>query len=76
MTCFYCKGDMTEATTTYMEDLEKCIVIVKNVPCNKCTQCGEISYSGTVVTQLEKIISQLENTLTEIAVVNYPTNVT
>ena len=75
MTCFYCKGDMTEATTTYMEDLGKCIVIVKNVPCNKCTQCGEISYSGTVVAQLEKIIAQLENALTEIAVVNYPTNV-
>lgn len=75
MTCFYCKGDMVEATTTYMEDLGKCIVIVKNVPCNKCTQCGEISYSGTVVAQLEKIIAQLENALTEIAVVNYPTNV-
>lgn len=66
---------MTEATTTYMEDLGKCIVIVKNVPCHKCTQCGEVSYSGTVVAQLEKIISQLENALTEIAVVNYPTNV-
>lgn len=75
MTCFYCKGDMTEATTTYMKDFGKCIVIVKNVPCNKCTQCGEISYNGTVIAQLEKIIAQLENALTEIAVVNYPNNV-
>lgn len=33
MTCFYCKGDMENSTTTYMTDLGKCIVIVKNVPC-------------------------------------------
>ncbi|MDY4812768.1 MAG: YgiT-type zinc finger protein [Ruminococcus sp.] len=33
MTCFYCKSDMENSTTTYMTDLGKCIVIVKNVPC-------------------------------------------
>ncbi len=75
MTCFYCKGDLIEATTTYMEDLGNCIVIIKNVPCNKCSQCGEISYSGTVVRQIEKIISNLQNSLTEVAIVNYSNNV-
>lgn len=75
MTCFYCKGDMVESTTTYMEDVGDCIVIIKNVPCNKCKQCGEISYSGTVVRQIEKIIDNLKNTLTEVAIVNYNTNV-
>lgn len=34
-------------------------------------QCGEESFSRTVVAQLERIIDQLRNTLTEIAVVNY-----
>ncbi|MGN0460644.1 MAG: type II toxin-antitoxin system MqsA family antitoxin [Ruminococcus sp.] len=75
MTCFYCKGDMVNSTTTYMTDLGKCIVIVKNVPCQKCTQCGEIVYSGTVIKKLEEIINHLENALTEIAIVNYPDNV-
>lgn len=75
MICFYCKGDLIETTTTYMEDLGKCIVIIKNVPCNKCQQCGEISYSGTVVRQIERIIAKLQNTLTEIAVVNYNNDV-
>lgn len=75
MTCFYCKGNMIEATTTYMEDLGDCIVIIKNVPCNKCTQCGEVSYNGTVVRQIEKIIENLKNSLTEVAIVNYQSNV-
>lgn len=75
MTCFYCKGDMIESTTTYMEDLGDCIVIIKNVPCNKCTQCGEVVYSGIVVREIEKIIDKLKNTLTEVAIVNFDANV-
>lgn len=71
MTCFICKGNMTNSTTTYMEDLGNCIVIIKNVPCNKCTQCGEISYSGSTVKRIEAIINQLKNSLTEVAIVNY-----
>lgn len=71
MTCFLCKGEMKPDTTTYMEDLGSCIVIIKNVPCNKCTQCGEISYNGVTVKRIEEIVSQLKNSLTEIAVVYY-----
>lgn len=71
MTCFFCKGDMIPGTTTYMEDLGSCIVIIKNVPCNKCAQCGEVSYSGVTIKRIEEIVSHLKNSLTEIAVVNY-----
>ena len=71
MDCFLCEGKLTESTTTYMADLRNIIVIVKNVSCHKCIQCGEESFSGTVVAQLERIIDQLRNTLTEIVVVNY-----
>ena len=45
MTCCYCGGDMIEATTTYFEQLENTIVIIKNVPCHKCKQCGEVVYN-------------------------------
>lgn len=71
MTCFYCKGSMKPSTTTYMEDLGNCIVIIKNVPCNKCAQCGEVTYSGVTIKRIESIIASLKTTLTEIAIVNY-----
>ena len=71
MKCFFCKDEMTESTTTYMEDLGSCIVIIKNVPCMKCPQCGEVSYSGTVMLHIEQIVDNLRNALTEVAIVNY-----
>lgn len=71
MTCFYCKGDIAESTTTHFAELKNCIVIIKNVPCYKCTQCGETAYTADVAERLEQIISTLEKNLTEIAVVNY-----
>ena len=41
MTCFYCKGNIESSTTTYMTDYQGCYIIIKNVPCEKCSQCGE-----------------------------------
>lgn len=73
--CFYCKENLVDTITTHVVNYNNCIVIVKNVPCHKCTQCGEESFSGTVVAQLECIIDQLRGTLTEIAVVNYESRV-
>lgn len=71
MTCVFCKGTMETSTTTFMVQLENCIVIVKNVPCFKCDQCGEESFSFEVTQRLEKIIDKCKEALTEIAVVNY-----
>ena len=73
MTCFMCKGEIISSTTTFMVDLGNCIIIVKNVPCSQCSQCGEISYSNEVAKRLEKIVDTLKNTLTEISVIDYKT---
>lgn len=74
MKCFMCKGHLEDKPTTFMVDLGKCIVIVKNVPSQVCSQCGEVSYSNEVAKELEKIINTMRESLTEIAVVNYPPN--
>lgn len=60
--CFFCKGSMVESTTNYMADLGGYFIIIRNVPCHKCTQCGE------VVVQIEKIIEKLKGALTEVSV--------
>ena len=54
--CFYCKGTMENSYTSYMADLDGHYVIIKNVPCHKCKQCGEVSYSGETVARIEEII--------------------
>ena len=71
MTCFFCKGDMIESTTTHFVDLKKCIVIVKNVPCLECTKCGETVYTDEVASRLDDIVKTVSNLMTEIAVIEY-----
>ncbi len=69
--CFMCQGDYKDKKTTFMVDLENCIIIVKNVPSHVCSQCGEISYSDDVAKKLEKIINSVRGTMIEITVINY-----
>ena len=69
--CFYCKGNMADDRSNYMVDLDGHFIIIKNVPCHKCSQCGEVSYSGEVVARLEEIVAKLQETLTEVAIVEY-----
>ena len=71
MKCFMCKGYLVNKPTTFFADLGECIVIVKNVPSQVCTQCGEVSYSNEVAGKLEAIINLLRRSSTEIAVINY-----
>ena len=71
MSCFMCKGSLEDKLTTFLVDAENCIVVVKNVPSQVCSQCGETSYSDNVASHLEEIADAALKALTEIAVVNY-----
>ena len=71
MTCFFCKGTLEEGTTTHVSDIGDRAIIVRGVPCLKCDQCLEISYTGTIYERLEGIIDTLRNSLMEVAIINY-----
>jgi len=72
MTCFLCKGDREDGTTTHTVDIGGCIVVIKGVPAKICTQCGESWISGTVAKRIERIISDItQQSMTEIAVLHY-----
>ena len=71
MKCFFCKDDMKQGKTTHVVELDNCVVIVRNVPCLKCEQCGEVFLTGGVTKTLESIVNTLKSAMTEVAVVNY-----
>jgi threonine dehydrogenase-like Zn-dependent dehydrogenase len=54
-----------------MTEYNGCYIIIKNVPCSKCTQCGEEYLNGVTLQNIEKILEKLKGLLTEIAVVDY-----
>lgn len=71
MKCFACGAKAEKGTTTSVTDLGNCLVIVRNVPCYKCTECNEIFYTGDVVQRLEKIIEMSKKIMQEISVIDY-----
>lgn len=54
-----------------MTEYNSCYIIIKNVPCTKCTQCGEEFLNGVTLQKIERILESLNSMLTEIAVVDY-----
>ncbi len=71
MICFMCKGDIQKSITSYMTEYNGRYIIIKNVPCSKCMQCGEEYLNGTTLEKIEGILEKLKSVLTEIAVVDY-----
>ena len=71
MRCVFCKGALEDKASVFTVELGERIVVVKNVPSHVCSQCGEASFSDDVYKELEKVIEQLRDTITEVAIVNY-----
>lgn len=72
MKCLSCKnGNMEASTTTYFADLKNCIIIIKNVPCYKCEQCGEILFSASVAEKLDVLMDKAEALASELTIMEY-----
>ncbi len=71
MQCLMCKGSLEDKTTVFMVEIEKCIILIKNVPSQVCRQCGAVSYDNTVSAHLEELVNSVKYTMTEIAILDY-----
>ena len=71
MACFYCKGEMHDGTTVFTVQLDQCLVVIKNVPCLECSQCGEAEIADDTMVALERIIKTCKSLVQEVAVVDY-----
>lgn len=69
--CFYCKGDMKQGKTVFTVQYENCLIVIKNVPCQECEQCGETEISDDVMKQLESLVEIAKKMMQEIAVIDY-----
>lgn len=60
MKCVFCKGCLEPSTTEYIEKQENYIVIIENIPCRKCTQCGEVYFDDGTMAKIEAILDSLQ----------------
>ena len=75
MKCISCGAGSSFGTTTDVTDLGSCLVIVRNVPCHKCSECDEIMYTGEVVKKLENITAVAKVSMNELTVVDFSVKV-
>lgn len=66
-----CGANAEKGYTTVVTDLGKCLLIVRNVPCYKCTECNETIYTGDVLKRLEELSEQTKRLTQEISIINY-----
>ncbi len=70
--CMFCKNKTySESVTTHVVNYNNCIIIIRNVPCLECEQCGEKYYTDEVAEKLEKIVESAKKLMQEISVVDY-----
>ncbi len=70
--CMFCKNDSYRTgTTTHVVNYKSSIIIVKNVPCLVCDQCGETYLTDGVAEKVESIVESIKKIVQEITVVDY-----
>jgi YgiT-type zinc finger domain-containing protein len=72
MQCFFCKGDLIKGFAMHFSQAGSCFIIIKNVPCHICDQCGEVLYNGIVWDKLDNTVLSLKDEMLEIEIANYP----
>ena len=69
--CGACGTTTAEATTTDVNSLKSCKIIIDNVPCYMCEECGETMYHSNVLKNIEKVVEILENDMGAIMYLDY-----
>ena len=70
--CMFCKCEtVTLGVTTHVVNYNGAIIVIKNVPCEECEQCGEKFYTDEVAEKLEKLVDIAKKMMQEIAVLDY-----
>jgi YgiT-type zinc finger domain-containing protein len=72
MNCLICKtGTMHPSKESYFAKIKGGYVIIENVPCFKCEQCGEIVYAASVMEKIDEMLERFEKIASKISIVDY-----
>ncbi len=71
MKCMKCGCETFKSTTTEAIELGFGVLVIRNIPCYKCTECDEIIYTGDVVQKIERITNQVKQMIQEITAIDF-----
>ena len=72
MKCLICKAEgMIDAKSTYFAQTKHGYVIIENVPCKKCVQCGEVVFSSSVLERIDEIVEKAGIIAGKVSIMDY-----
>ncbi len=71
MKCMKCGKEAMESTTSEAIEMEFGLLVIRNIPCYKCSECDEIFYTGDVVKRIEEITEQVKRMAQEVTIVDF-----
>jgi YgiT-type zinc finger domain-containing protein len=69
--CALCGGSLRNGTTTIPFLVDERVVVIKDVPAEVCTDCGEAYMKSSVVEKVESVLDRLEELHSEMSVVHF-----
>jgi YgiT-type zinc finger domain-containing protein len=69
--CPFCKGNRQPGTTTFTVDMGFGVIVVRNVPAQVCSQCGEEWIEDPIAERLEKIVENARKKQPQLEVMAY-----
>ena len=75
--CIFCGGSLKQSKTDYIEKNDNHVILIKDVPCEECEQCGETYFNNNIVKAIERILNSIQPVSSEITltVLDYIKNV-
>jgi len=74
--CIFCGGNLKQSKTDYIEKNGSMVILIKDVPCEECEQCGETYFNNNIVKKIEHILNGIQPISSEITltVIDYTKN--
>ena len=72
MNCLCCKSEKLKATIKpYFSAVGDSYIIIENVPCMVCEDCGEVVYSASVLERVEAMIERISQMVSKVCILDY-----
>lgn len=69
--CPLCGGAMEDGITTLPFLIAEKVVVIRNVPAEICTDCGEADMKSHVAGEIEGLLDRLEELHSEVSIIYY-----
>ena len=69
--CFFCNAPTEKREMLYTQEVDKCIIIIRDVPTDYCDKCGHKTYDYYSTMRIEEVVKQPRDKLAETLVVRF-----